>query len=65
MKTLEDRFNKEIHIPIAKQPTTVKDKSTATMQRAASALRSHVIPGVDHSVDFPSTYDVEEFDVSK
>ena len=34
MKKLEDRFNKEVHIPIAKQPTTVKEKSTATMQTA-------------------------------
>ena len=64
MKKLEDRINKEVHIPIAKQPITVKKKSTATMQTAPSALREKVIPGVDHSVDFPSTYDVEELDVS-
>ena len=64
MKKLEVRFNKDVHIPIAKQPTTVKEKSTATMQMAASALREKVIPGADHSVDFPSTYDVEELDIS-
>ena len=51
VKKLEDRFNKEVHIPIAKQPTD-------------AALREEVIPGVDHSVDFPSFYDVEELDVS-
>ena len=34
------------------------------MQMAALALREKVIPGVDHSVDLPSTYDVEEFGVS-
>ena len=49
MKKLEDRFNQEVPIPIAKQPPTVKEKNTATTQTAASAL----IPGVDHSVDFP------------
>ena len=36
MKKLEDKFNKEVHIPITKQPTTVKEKSTATMQMAVS-----------------------------
>ena len=64
MKKVEDKLNKEVHIPIAKQPTTVKEKSTATMQMTASTLREKVIPGVDHSVDFPSTYDVEELDAS-
>ena len=39
MKKLEDSFNKEIHIPIAKQLAPVKETSTATMQTAASALR--------------------------
>ena len=34
------------------------------MQMAALALREKVIPGVDHSVDLPSTYDVEELGVS-
>ena len=34
------------------------------MPIAASALREKVIPGVDHSVDFPSTYDVEELTLS-
>ena len=63
MKKLEDKFNKEVHIPITKQPTTVKEKSTATMQMAASALREKVIPGVDHSVNFPSVYDVEELEL--
>ena len=57
MKKLQDRFSKEVHIPIAKQPTTVKEKSTATTHIAALALREKVIPGVDHSMDFPSTYD--------
>ena len=42
----------------------MKEKSTATTQLAASALREKVIPGVDHSVDFPSAYDVEELDLS-
>ena len=60
MKKLEDRFNKEVHIPIAKQPTTVKEKSTATLQMAPLALRGKVIPGVDHGVELPSIYDVEE-----
>ena len=60
MKKLEDRFNKEVHIPIGKQPPTVKEKNTATTQTAASEFRGKVIPRVDHSVDFPSTYDVEE-----
>ena len=64
MKKLEDRFNKEVHIPIAKQPTTVKEKSTATLQMAALALRGKVIPGVDHGVELPSIYDVEEYNVS-
>ena len=30
MQKLEDWFNKEVHIPIAKQPTNVKEKSIAT-----------------------------------
>ena len=64
MKKLEDRFNKEVHIPIAKQPPTVKEKNTATIQTAASAMMGKVIPGVDHIVDFPPTYDVEELDLS-
>ena len=42
----------------------MKEKSIATLHKAASALREKVIPGVDHSVDFPSIYDVEELDVS-
>ena len=60
----EDRLNKEVHIPTAKQPSTVKDNNSATMQTVASALREKVFPGVDHSVNFPSTYEVEELDLS-
>ena len=39
MMKLEDRFNKEVHILIAKQPPTVKDNNSATTQTVASALR--------------------------
>ena len=34
MKKLEDRLKKQVHIPIAKQPPTVKEKNTATTQTA-------------------------------
>ena len=54
MEKLEDQFNKEVHIPIMKQPTTVKEKSISTPHQAASAVREKVIPGDDHTVDFPS-----------
>ena len=43
MKKCEDRFNKEVHIPMAKQPTTVKDKSIAALQTATSAMGKKVI----------------------
>ena len=33
------------------------------LQTAASPLREKVIPGVDHSMDFPSIYAIEELDV--
>ena len=64
MQKLEDQFNKEVHIPIAKQLTTVKEKSIATPHQVASAVREKVIWGVDHNVDFPSVYDVDEMDFS-
>ena len=64
MQKIKDRFNKEVHIPIAKLPTTVKEKSMATPHQAASAVREKVICGVDHSVDLPSIYDVDEMGVS-
>ena len=63
MEKLEDWFNKEVHIPIAMQLTTVKEKSIATPHQAASAVREEVSPGLDHSVDFPSIYDIEDMDV--
>ena len=47
-----------------KQPTTVKEKSIATLYEAALALREKVIPGVDNCVDIPSIYDIEEWDIS-
>ena len=39
MQKLEDWFDKEVHIPIMKQPTTVKKKSIATPHQVASAVR--------------------------
>ena len=39
MQKLEDQFDKEVHIPIMKQPTTMKKKSIATPPQAASAVR--------------------------
>ena len=42
----------------------MKEKSIATPHKAALAVRGKVIPGVDHSVDFPSIYDIEDMDVS-
>ena len=64
MQKLKDQFNKEVHIPIMKQPTNVKEKSIAMPHQASSAVREKVIHGVDHNADFPSTYDVDEMDVS-
>ena len=58
MTRLENWFNKEVHILIAKQPPTVEDNNSATTQMVASALRENVFPAVDHNVDFPSTYEV-------
>ena len=39
MQKREDQFNKEVHIPIMKQPTNVKEKRIATPHRASSAVR--------------------------
>ena len=64
MTKLKNWFNKEVHIPIAKQPPTVEDNNSATTQTVASSLRAKVYPGVDHTVNFQSTYEVEEFDHS-
>ena len=61
---LENQFNKEVHIPIAKQPPTVKDNNSATTQTLDSPLRGKVFTAVDHTVDFPPMYEVEEFDHS-
>ena len=63
MQKLEDQFDKEVHIPIMKQPTTVKEKSIATPHQVASAVREKVIRGVDHNVDFQSIYDIDKMDV--
>ena len=57
MKKLEDRFNKEVHIPIAKQPRTVKDSNMLPCKLLL--LHSH------HSVDFPLNYEVEQLDLSR
>ena len=59
MEQLEDQFNKEVHIPIAKQPSPMKEKSIATPHQVASAVREKGIPGVDHSVDFLSIKDIK------
>ena len=63
MKKLEDRFNKEVYIPVAKQPPTVKDNNSATTQTVTSGLGERVFSRVDHSVEFPSTYEVKELDI--
>ena len=63
MKKLEDRFNKELNIPIAKQPPTVKDNNSATMQAVASALRGKCF--LELTIDFPSTNEVEELAFSR
>ena len=54
MQKLEDHFNREVHILIMKQPTTVQKKSITTPHQAESAVREKGIHRVDHNVDFPS-----------
>ena len=49
MKKLEDRFNKEVHIHIPKQPPTVKDSNSGTTQAVASAFGERVLSRVDHN----------------
>ena len=60
MQNLEDQFKKEVHIPIMKQPTTVKKKSIATPPQVVSAVREKVSHRVDHNVDFPTIYVVDK-----
>ena len=59
MQKLEDWFDKEVHIPIMKQPTTVKKKSIAMPPQVTAAVQA--ICPVDHTVDFLS---VDNIDVS-
>ena len=40
MQKLEDWFNKEVHIPIMKQPTTVKKKSIATPPQVTATVKA-------------------------
>ena len=58
MTKLENQFNKNVHILIAKQPPTVKEHNSATTQTVPSALRGKMFPAVDHTVDFPFLYEV-------
>ena len=62
MQKLEDQFDKEVHTPIVKQPTTVKKKSTATPPQVIATVK--VIHQDDHNVDLLSIYDVDNIDVS-
>ena len=62
MQKLEGWFDKEVHIPMMKQPTTVKKKSIATPAQVTATVQ--VIHPVDHNVDFPSIYNVDNIDVS-
>ena len=63
IQELEDQFDKEVHIPIMKQPITVKKKSIATPSQVTAAVRDKVTCRVDHNVDFLSIYDVDNMDV--
>ena len=59
---LEDQYDKEVHIPMMKQPTTMKKKSIAIPpQVTASAKASHP---VEYNIDFLSIDDVDNIDVS-
>ena len=62
MQKLEDWFDKEVHIAMMKQPTTVKKKSIAAPPQVTATVQ--VIHPVDHNVDFPSIYNVDNIDVS-
>ena len=59
---LEDQFDKEVHIPMMKQPTTMKKKCIATQpQVTPTAKVSHP---VQHNVDFLSIDNDDDIDAS-
>ena len=62
VEKLEDQFDKEVHIPMMKQPTTMKKKSIATPPQVTAM--AHVSHPVDHNINFPTIYDVDNIDVS-
>ena len=62
LKKLEDWFDKDVHIPMMMQPTTVKKKNIAAQPLVTATVQ--VIHLVDHNIDFPSIYDVDNVDVS-
>ena len=47
---LEDQFDKEVHIPMTKQPTTIKKKNTTTPPNVTTTAKAS--QPVEHNIDF-------------
>ena len=61
-KKLEDRFNREVHIDITKQPPPVMDNTCPTVQAVTCAVGHIDSSGLDNIVELQSTDEEQEVD---